>query len=332
VSAAEPHQFARARFDRPALGLGCWAIGGRYWRDGKPMGWAGGDDAEAVRAIRLAVDLGFTLFDTADVYGCGHSERLLARALRGVRERVVLATKFGRLFEEGERRVTGKIGDADSIRRACEGSLRRLGAERIDLYLFHLASATSAEAEWVAGVLEELIEEGKIGAYGWSTDDAAAAASFSRRPGCAALEHELNVFEPADAMVRLCEAGDLVGIARSPLGTGLLGGRVDAATVFPDDDVRSHELDPRLEPQRRRLRDLEEIGHLLRDGGRTFAQGAIAWVWARSRRAVPIPGGRTSAQVRENAKALEQGPLEPETVAAIERVLGRARSASSAPR
>src|SRR5690349_15177249 len=104
------------------LGFGCWAIGGAYWRDGAPLGWGGGDDQEAVRAVRLAVDLGVTLFDTADVYGCGHSERLLGRALAGLAEETRVVTKFGRSFDERTRRVTGVALDPDSIRAACEAS------------------------------------------------------------------------------------------------------------------------------------------------------------------------------------------------------------------
>ena len=116
-----------------ALGFGCWAIGGPWQSDGQPAGWGEVDDRESVAAIRRAVDLGVSLFDTADVYGCGHSERVLGRALAGVRDRVVVATKFGLVFDEQRRTSGGVDVSPAAIRRACEASLRRLGTDRIDL-------------------------------------------------------------------------------------------------------------------------------------------------------------------------------------------------------
>jgi aryl-alcohol dehydrogenase-like predicted oxidoreductase len=307
-----------------ALGLGCWAIGGPYWREGKPMGWGKTDDAESIHAVRLAVDLGVTFFDTADVYGCGHSERIIGRALAGIRERVVIATKFGRTFDARSRRVTGTALDAASIRRACEASLRRLRRDRIDLYLLHLGTVTVEQAAQVREVLEGLREQGTIGAYGWSTDASAAAGVFAQGRGCAALQHTLNVFERNDAMLALCEARGLASIARSPLAMGLLTGKLASDTSFAADDVRRHELDLRGAPHRDRLLVLEEIGELLRAGGRTLAQGALGWIWARSERAIPIPGARTRAQVRENAGALSHGALDDATMRAIEDALSRA--------
>lgn len=304
------------------LGFGCWAIGGAYWREGVPLGWGGGDDAEAVRALRLAVDLGVTLFDTADAYGCGHSERLLGRALAGLPE-VRVVTKFGRTFDERRRRITGVSLAPGSIRSACEASLRRLRRERIDLYLLHIGSAGEEQAGAAAEVLEELLAAGKIGGYGWSTDRAAAAGGFAGRPGCVALEHRLNVLEPSPAMSSLCRAEGLLSIARGPLGMGLLTGKLDSGARFREDDVRSHELDLRDPQARAQLRRLESIGELLRSGGRTTAQGAIGWIWANSPDAVPIPGARTREQARENAGALAHGPLERGAFESIEALLGR---------
>ena len=120
-----------------ALGMGCWAIGGVFWRDGKPIGWGEVDDAESIRAIRRARELGVTFFDTADIYGTGHSEILLGRALAGERNQVVIATKFRNGFEEGKRKAYGHDVSPQFIRAACDASLRRLGTDYIDLYQLH---------------------------------------------------------------------------------------------------------------------------------------------------------------------------------------------------
>ena len=109
-----------------AMGLGCWAIGGPIWRDGEPRGWGDVDDAESIRAIHRALELGITFFDTADVYGAGHSERILGRALAARRAQVVIATKFGNTFDEATRTGTGSDASPAYIRRACDASLRRL--------------------------------------------------------------------------------------------------------------------------------------------------------------------------------------------------------------
>jgi aryl-alcohol dehydrogenase-like predicted oxidoreductase len=132
------------------MGLGCWAIGGPFEFDGRPAGWGGVDDAESVRAIRRALDLGVTYFDTADVYGCGHSEQVLGEALNERRDEAVVATKFGLLFDEDTRMGGGADTSPAYIRSACEASLRRLETDRIDLYQLHGGAddATSAEGDF----------------------------------------------------------------------------------------------------------------------------------------------------------------------------------------
>src|SRR5215212_11975878 len=121
-----------------ALGLGCWAIGGPFGQDGMPAGWGRVDDRESIAAIRRGLELGVTLFDTADVYGTGHSETILGRALAGRRDDVAIATKFGNTFAEGTGRMLGVDVSPAYIRHACEASLRRLGTDRIDLYQCHV--------------------------------------------------------------------------------------------------------------------------------------------------------------------------------------------------
>jgi len=127
----------RSGIEVSALGMGCWAIGGPFWAGSTPNGWGEVDDEESIRAIHKALEMGVTLFDTANVYGAGHSERVLARAFEGRRSEVVIATKFNAVFDETTRQVTGSDATPAGIRAACEASLRRLNTDYIDLYQFH---------------------------------------------------------------------------------------------------------------------------------------------------------------------------------------------------
>ena len=173
----------RSGIEVSALGLGCWAIGGPFWAGETPLGWGEVDDNESIRAIHAALDLGINFFDTANVYGAGHSERILGRALAGRRSQVVIATKFNAVFDEETRQVIGADASPEGIRRACEDSLRRLNTDYIDLYQFHDNGYPADQAEPVRETLEELVKEGKIRFYGWSTDfpDRAEVFAFSPR-------------------------------------------------------------------------------------------------------------------------------------------------------
>ena len=137
----------RSGIEISGIGFGCWAIGGPFSMDGRPDGWGQVDDGESVAAVRRAVELGITFFDTADVYGAGHSEEVLGRALAGHRDEVVIATKFGYTFDRGQRAITGEDVSHGYIRRACQASLRRLGTDRIDLYQLHVGDLTPTRAQ-----------------------------------------------------------------------------------------------------------------------------------------------------------------------------------------
>ena len=156
----------RSNIEISAMGMGCWAIGGPFWSGETPLGWGEVDDNESIRAIHAALDLGATFFDTANVYGAGHSERVLAKALKGKRDQVVIATKFNAVFDETTRQVTGSDTTPEGIRRACEDSLSRLETDVIDLYQFHDNGFPPEQAGPVRDTLEELVAEGKIRAYG----------------------------------------------------------------------------------------------------------------------------------------------------------------------
>jgi aryl-alcohol dehydrogenase-like predicted oxidoreductase len=311
----------RSGIEVSGLGLGCWAIGGPFWRDGRPVGWGQVDDGESLRALGRALELGVTFFDTSDVYGCGHSERLLGQALAGKRSQTVIATKFGNTFDEGSRQITGADASPAYIRQACEASLRRLKTEYIDLYQLHLGSYDVEAALEVRETLERLADEGKIRSYGWSTDDAERARVFGAGPHYSAVQQRLSIFEGSRETLAVCEELGLASINRGPLGKGLLTGKFSADTHFPADDVR-HGWSFSQGEQAEQLRMLAAIREALTTDGRTLAQGALGWLWARSAVTIPIPGFKSVAQVEENVGALGFGPLGEGQMQEIEGILG----------
>lgn len=308
MTATAPRSLGSDGTSVSALGMGCWAIGGPHSRQGSPVGWGVVNDEESKRALRKAYDLGVTFFDTADVYGCGHSERLIADALGDVREDIVIATKAGYTYEEETRLAPGENGDPAYIRWACEQSLRRLGTDHVDLLQFHLGGYDLGQAADVRAVMEDLVAEGKTRAIGWSTDDPERAAFFAESKHCKAIQQSYNIFGGNADTLALCEARGLASIVRGPLGMGLLTGKFNSDSTLPDDDVR-HGWDFRSGSQAASLKRLDAIRDVLTSDGRTLAQGALGWLWARSEAFVPIPGFKSVGQVEENAGAIDKGPL-----------------------
>jgi aryl-alcohol dehydrogenase-like predicted oxidoreductase len=319
----------RSGIEISALGMGCWAIGGPFWAGDNPLGWGEVDDNESIRAIHAAIDMGVTFFDTANVYGAGYSERVLARALAGRRSQVVIATKFNALFDESTRQVTGSDSSPAGIRKACEESLRRLETDTIDLYQFHDNGFPPDKAGPVRDTLEALLKEGKIRAYGWSTDFPKSAEFFAVGEHCAAIQAELNVLDDNAAIVAVCEKHNLALINRGPLAMGLLTGKYSAGVKPSIDDVRGEKSPEWMkyfkngQPNADYVKKLDSVREILTSNGRTPAQGALAWLWARSPKTVPIPGFRTVKQAEENARAMDFGPLNQEQFREIEQTLGR---------
>jgi len=309
------------------LGFGCWAIGGPWWAGDQPLGWGAVDDGESVRAVRRALELGVTFFDTADTYGAGHSERVLGKALGGDRDRVVIATKWGNTFDETTRQSTGPDPSPGYLRRAVRASLSRLGTDRIDLYQLHLNDLPVAQALDLVPVLEELVADGLVRAYGWSTDHAGSAAAFAAAGAhVTAVQHSFSVLEDSPAVLAVCDEYDLASVNRGPLAMGLLTGKYTASSTLGADDVRG--IAPQWldffrdgRPAPEWLDRVAAVREILRTGGRTLAQGALGYLWGRSDRTVPIPGCRTVAQVVENAGALGYGPLAPDQVAAVDELI-----------
>jgi aryl-alcohol dehydrogenase-like predicted oxidoreductase len=320
----------RSGIEVSALGMGCWAIGGPFWDGETPLGWGEVDDEESIRAIHSALDRGVNFFDTANVYGAGHSEWVLGRALAGRRSQAVIATKFNSLFDETTRQVTGTDASPEGIRKACEESLRRLNSDYIDLYQFHDNDYPAEKAAPVRETLERLVQAGKIRAYGWSTDYVDKAAVFAQGSKCTSIQLQLNVLDDNPEMITFCEKHNLAAINRGPLAMGLLTGKYSTETKISIDDVRGQKSpgwmkyfkDGKLNPEWMALRDA--ILEILTSEGRTVAQGALAWIWARTPLTIPIPGFRTVEQVEENAGAMAFGPLTPGQMKRIDLILNRA--------
>ncbi|HTO21649.1 MAG TPA: aldo/keto reductase [Spirochaetia bacterium] len=313
-----------------ALGMGCWAIGGPFWRGETPVGWGKVDDSESTRAIQRALDLGITFFDTANVYGAGHSERVLGKALGARRKNVVIATKFNAVFDEKSRQVTGADVTPAGIRSACEASLQRLGTDYVDLLQFHDNEYPADKALPIRDTLERLVSAGKVRAYGWSTDFPDRAEVFAAGNSCASIQFQLNVLDDNAAVIAVCERRGLAGINRGPLAMGLLTGSYSPDSRPASDDVRGARAPEWMKyfkdgrPSAEWMARRDAVRQVLESGGRTLAQGALAWLWARSPVTIPIPGFRTVKQVEENAAALARGPLSPEELGKVEGLLGRA--------
>jgi aryl-alcohol dehydrogenase-like predicted oxidoreductase len=276
---------------------------------------AGEDDEESVRTIQRAVDLGVTLIDTAEVYGPYLNEELVGRALAGRRDEVVLATKFGQLSHRGET-GTQHIDPAslekfrrldstpENIRLAVEGSLRRLGTDRIDLYYQHRVDPATPIEE-TAGALGELIDEGKILHYGLSE---AAPETIRRahavRPVTALqTEYSLWTRDPEREILPLVRELGIGFVAYSPLGRGFLTGHIRSASELDAADFRRG--NPRFAGDnfQANWHIVEVVEQVAAEIGATPAQVALAWLLARGDDIVPIPGTRSSARVEENVGA-----------------------------
>lgn len=319
-------QLGRSGIIVSALGFGCWPIGGLIIEDGKSVGWGAVDDNESIRAIHRAIELGVTFFDTAEVYG--RSEDILGRTFAGKRDKVVIATKFGRSYDRDRHEIGADDYSPQSMRRSLEGSLRRLNTDYIDLYQLHVGDCPVEQAIALREALEQVAQEGTIRAYGWSTDRLENARIFAEGPHCAAIQQHLNVLDGNTELLAFCEAHNLASINRGPLAMGLLTGKYGGNVSLPSDDVRGAghrwmRLFPDGNPNPEELERLPAIREILTSNGRTMAQGALAWLWGRSENTIPIPGFKGLQQAEENARAMEFGPLTPEQMAEVEQQLRR---------
>jgi aryl-alcohol dehydrogenase-like predicted oxidoreductase len=276
-----------------AIGLGCMGMSEFYGPS---------DEDESIATIRRALDIGVTFLDTADMYGIGHNEELVGRAIAGRRDEVQLATKFAVRRDDGERRIDNS---PEWIRRACENSLRRLNVDHIDLYYMHRRNPEVPIEESV-GAMAELVREGKVAHLGLSEVSADTLRAACEVHPIAALQSEWSLFtrELEDEIVPAARELGVGIVPYSPLGRGELTGAVE---IGAEDDTRSNGYFPRFrrENRHRNLRLVERAREIAAEVGCTPAQLALAWLLHQGDDVVPIPGTRRITRLEENAGAVE---------------------------
>lgn len=287
------------------LGLGCMGMSEFYGKR---------DDQESMEVIRKAYELGIRFFDTADMYGPFINEILLGKSIKNFRKEITIATKFGIIRDPSNPAKRGVNGKPDYVRSSCEGSLKRLDVEVIDLYYLHRKDPDTAIEETV-GAMAELVKEGKIRGIGLSEVNATTLRKAHAVHPITALQSEYSLWtrDPENEILETCKELGIAFVAYSPLGRGFLTGQIKKFEDFEPNDYRR--FSPRFQGENfeKNLRLVNKVEELAKEKSCTTAQLALAWVLKQGDHIFPIPGTKHKKYLEENIGALEVNLTKKET-------------------